>query len=138
MNVAESTYPIAHRACYQGARPLVFNQAGVEKCDTGSERPSLPPNQRNEMTKTSRARKGNRQSKDPKYFKWKAGQINIQTCSDDFRLHDTIDQCEKANLDIVCIQEFRRLGEGSLSYKGYDIYWTGKKYARQHDVAIAL
>ena len=46
--------------------------------------------------------------------------------------------CKEANLDVVCIQEVRRLNEGSVSHLGYDFYWTGTKSKRIYGVGIAV
>ena len=42
------------------------------------------------------------------------------------------------SLDIVCMQEVRRLGNGSISHLGCDFHWTGQKLQRQHGVGIAI
>ena len=73
-----------------------------------------------------------------KFHNWKLGQINIQSCSDDFRLDEMIKDCKAANLDIVCIQEMRRLGEGSVCHEGYNVYWSGMKAKHIYGVGIAV
>ena len=50
-----------------------------------------------------------------KFHKWKVGQINIQSCSDDHRLHTTLKECQRANLDVICLQEVRQCKVGSIS-----------------------
>ena len=72
------------------------------------------------------------------YYKWKTGQINIQTCSDDFRVDKALEECKRANLDVVCFQESRLLDTGSLKHSGYSLYWSGMKRKRKHGVAIAI
>jgi len=72
------------------------------------------------------------------YHKWKIGQINVQTCSDDLKLYFVLQECSRANLDVVCIQEVRRLNTGSVSHAGYSFYWNGLKRFRKHGVGIAI
>ena len=80
------------------------------------ERCSQPPHPI-ALKSTSNFNSGNKEdvivkSNFKKFHCWKAGQINIQSCSDDFRLDNMVKEIKSANLDIVCIQEMRRLGEG--------------------------
>ena len=72
------------------------------------------------------------------YFDWKLGQINIQSCSDDYRLDMTLQECQRANLDIVCLQEVRKLNSGSIKHLGYNFYWNGMKRFKRYGVAIAI
>ena len=73
-----------------------------------------------------------------KYHKWKIGQINVQSCSDDVRLHLILQECKRANLDIICLQEVRRLNTGCLKHLGYSFYWSGLQRIRRHGVGIAI
>ena len=73
-----------------------------------------------------------------KYYTWKIGQINIQTCSDDQKVHLTLLECCRANLDIVCLQEVRLIKSGSLRHLGYDFYWCGLQRFKRNGVAIAI
>ena len=73
-----------------------------------------------------------------KYHKWKVGQINIQSCSDDLKLDFTLQECCRANLEVVCFQEVRRLNSGSLKHHGYNFYWSGLQRFRKHGVGIAI
>ena len=73
-----------------------------------------------------------------KYHKWKVGQINIQSCSDDLKLDFALQECCRANLEVVCFQEVRRLNSGSLQHCGYNFYWNGLKRFRRHGVGIAI
>ena len=73
-----------------------------------------------------------------KFHKWKMGQINIQSCSDDARLHQTLHECKRANLDTICLQEVQRLNTGSVNYIGYNFYWSGLQRYRKHGVGIAI
>ena len=73
-----------------------------------------------------------------KFYKWKAGQINIQTCSDDHKIHMTLQECSNANLDIVCLQECRLLNTGSINHLGYNFYWSGMSRYKRYGVGIAI
>ena len=76
--------------------------------------------------------------KQKRYHNWKVGQINIQSCSDDMRLDLALQECVQANLDIICFQEVRRLGSGSINHLGYDFYWCGFQRYKKYGVGIAL
>ena len=73
-----------------------------------------------------------------KFHKWKIGQLNVQTCSSDEKLHQTLRECSRANLDVLCLQEVRMLKTGSLKLLGYNFYWSGHQRLRQHGVGIAI
>ena len=73
-----------------------------------------------------------------KFHKWKIGQINIQTLSDDEKLHYVLKECNRANLDVVCLQEVRLLNSGSLKDNGYTFFWNGMKRYKRYGVAIAI
>jgi len=73
-----------------------------------------------------------------RYHKWKIGQINIQTCSDDTKLDFALQECQRANLDVVCFQEVRRLSSGSLHHLGYDFFWNGLNRFKRSGVGIAI
>ena len=81
---------------------------------------------------------GKVQGKGKKYHIWKIGQINIQTCSDDQKLHLALLECRRANLDIICFQEVRLLGTDSICHLNYDFNWCGMKRLRRNGVAIAI
>ena len=72
------------------------------------------------------------------YHKWSIGQLNVQTCSDDIRLDLAIKECSRANLDIICLQEVRKLNTGSIVHCGYSFYWCGLKRFKRSGVAIAI
>ena len=80
----------------------------------------------------------NTQSMTKEYYLWKVGQINVQTCSDDQKLHLSLQECSRANLDIVCFQEVRLLNTGSINHLGYEFYWCGMKRLKRNGVAIAI
>lgn len=77
---------------------------------------------------------------------WKFATVNVLSASDDFYLAECLRQCTRANLDICCFQEFRRLGKDSISLPvtindtktEWDVYWSGYKKARKAGVAIAI
>ena len=72
------------------------------------------------------------------YQKWSIGQLNIQTLSDDIKLDLTLQECHRANLDVICFQEVRRLNTGSLTHHGFSFYWSGLRRHKKHGVAIAI
>ena len=73
-----------------------------------------------------------------KFHKWKIGQINIQSCSDDHKLHRALHECARANLDVVCFQEVRLLNSGAITHNGYNFYWNGMQRFKRYGVAIAI
>ena len=73
-----------------------------------------------------------------KFYKWKVGQINIQTCSDDAKLDFALQECCRANLDVICFQEVRRLETDKVKYRGYRFYWMGLRQIAMHGVGIAI
>ena len=95
------------------------------------ERFCLPPNHITKMT-------NNISDNAKKFYKWKAGQINIQTCSDDHKIHMTLQECSNANLDIICLQECRLLNTGSINHLGYNFYWSGMSRYKRYGVGIAI
>ena len=104
----DDTYRINRRAGQQGLRPSVAHQAEVEQLATGEERTCQPPSQRtSKLTNSSHPIKTKIETKNKKYSRWKCGQINVQSCSDEFRLNDILLQSSKAGLDIVCMQEVK-------------------------------
>ena len=93
------------------------------------ERSRRPPDQ---MTPT------NQICREKKYHKWNLGTINIQTCSEDIKLHMTLQDCIKANLDIVCFQEVRRTKKDNVKHLGYTFYWSGLQVQKSYGVGIAI
>ena len=72
------------------------------------------------------------------FYDWKVGQINVQSCSDDHRIHFALQECVRANLDIICFQEVRLLKSGSIEHAGYTFFWKGLNRLRRHGVGIAI
>ena len=119
----DNSYRIVRRAGDQGARPPVAHQAGVGKSATGKERYSQPLHlsvvraPKVDPQPTNKKKKRNvstEESTSKQYSYWKLGTINVLTASDDLLLHECLRQCTRANLDICCFQEFRRLGNDSV------------------------
>ena len=73
-----------------------------------------------------------------KFRTWKMGQINIQTCSDDHKVCMALQECKRANLDIVCFQEVRLLKSDVRKHEGYTFHWNGMQRIRRYGVAIAI
>ena len=73
-----------------------------------------------------------------KYHKWKIGQLNIQTCSDDIKLDFALQECVRANLDVICFQEVRRLLTDEVLHRGYRFYWKGLQRLCMYGVGIAI
>ena len=73
-----------------------------------------------------------------KYHKWKVGQLNIQTCSDDIKLDFALQECNRANLDVICFQEVRRLLTDDVDHQGYRFYWKGQQRLCMYGVGIAV
>ena len=152
-----NSYRIVRRAGYQGARPPVVHQAGVEKLTTGKERFSQPPHHSNVEKIDSRPIKEEMSSRNVKqHCHWKVGTINVLTASDDLLLYECLRQIMRANIDICCFQEFRRLGSDSITVPvtlenvdpttttvatstcEWNIWWTGHKSKRRDGVGIAI
>ena len=90
------------------------------------------------MTNDNISGKCNNLHKVKKYHTWKIGQINIQTCSDDQKLHLSLLECHRGKLDIVCFQEVRLLNTGSVQHCKYNFFWSGMKRCKRNGVGIAI
>ena len=61
----------------------------------------------------------------------------MQTCSDDLKLYFVLQECSRANLDVVCIQEVRRLNKvDPLVMLG--IAFTGMGLSGSENMVLAL
>ena len=80
----------------------------------------------------------NASRKTKKYYTWKIGQINIQTWSDDQKLHLILLECCRANLDVIWVREVRLTKSGSVLHLNYDFYWCGMQRCKRNGVAIAI
>ena len=107
-------------------------------------------------TNVSKPFKNSKNSKPPKnrlkstntgnqFCYWKFGTINVLTASDDFCLAECLRQCTRADLDIVCFQESRRLGKETMlipftidGTKQYGIYTGVGMYKRQREAGVAI
>lgn len=155
MQPESTSYRIVCRAGYQGARPPVVHQAGVGKFTTGKERYSQPPHhsivERALKIDSRRTRKQNRNNNasSKQYYQWKVGTTNVLTASDDLFLFECLRQTTRANIDICCFQEFRRLGNDSITIpitvegeaggiSEWNVWWTGHKSKRRDGVGIAI
>ena len=63
------------------------------------------------------------------FYNWKLGSIDVRTATEDLKIDLITEELERAKLSICCIQEFRRIGEGSAEVKGsqntFTYYWSG-------------
>ena len=75
-----------------------------------------------------------------KIFKfWKIGTINVRTMKEDAKVLEVVKALHEASLEIVGLQEVKRLGEGNLMINAnensaYNFYWKGHDDLRQHGV----
>ena len=99
------------------------------------------------ISKTSRVKPSHLNNNYPKQVcNWKIGTINVLTASDDLTLFECLRQCTRANLDICCFQEFRRLGKDSVTIPltigdettKSNVWWSGYKRDRKYGVGIAI
>ena len=66
------------------------------------------------------------------------GQLNIQTCYDDYKICMALQECKRANLDVVCFQEVRLLKSDERKHEGYTFHWNGMQRLQRYGVAIAI
>lgn len=71
------------------------------------------------------------------FFKWKIGHINIQSRSDDFRMHLNLNPCKIANHDIICMYEVW-FASNFIAHLEYNFYWTGLNEKRKYGAEIAM
>ena len=69
--------------------------------------------------------------------------LNIRTLSCDIKLANSIQEAKKLNIDILTLQEVRRLGNGTLDFdsgdiKGWQFVWSGFKRKAEAGVAFIL
>ena len=119
----------------QGSRHPVSSQAGLEKFATGCDglSPSTYNGTRSPPTK-----------RNPKKMKnIRVATINVRTCQGDLKLVEVIKAASQLNLDVLAMQETRRISSGVITLKddsinGWQLIWSGHKRKRQHGVAILL
>ena len=79
-----------------------------------------------------------------KIFKfWKIGTINARTMKDNGKVLEVIKSINNAKLDIVGVQETKRIGDGKIKVNvdnrtQYNFYWKGYNNMRQHGVGIII
>jgi len=74
---------------------------------------------------------------------WKIGTINVHTMREDGKVLEVVKAIHDASLDIVGLQEGKRLGQGNIVVKpsdntAYNLYWKGRNDLRQHGVGILI
>ena len=78
---------------------------------------------------------------EPKKY-WKFGSINVRTMKDDGKAFEVTRAIHEANLDIVGLQEIKRLqyGEATIQVKEakYQLYWQGHSHKREAGVGILI
>ena len=85
-----------------------------------------------------------RKKKEDKYVNIRIATINVRTCQDDMKLADIVKAASDLNLDVLAIQEARRLGKGDDftfgdgSLSGWQLTWSGHRRKREHGLATVL
>ena len=69
--------------------------------------------------------------------------INVRTCQDDMKLVDIVKAASNLKIDVLAIQEARRLGKGDFAFEdgsiqGWQIAWSGHRRKKEHGVATLL
>ena len=69
--------------------------------------------------------------------------INVQTCQDDMKLVDIVKAASNLKIDVLAIQEARKLGKDEFTFgdnpiQGWHLVWSGHKRKREHGVATLL
>ena len=80
------------------------------------------------------------------FHQWRIGTINIRTGKDDQKLERVVYEIAKARLLVCCLQEVRRLNNGSVAItdkqnnieQKFEIHWSGHSSKRHHGVVIAI
>ena len=141
VEIKQSTYRIARHAGYQGARPPVGRQAGVEKHTTGCGRVSMPSNENHKRHYIMNNHHKKHQKKQTNNLK--IGSINVQTAKEEVKLAEYIIHLKNIKQDICFFQETRICGNGELEFedqalKGWKVLYSGFKKRIQAGVAIVL
>ena len=73
----------------------------------------------------------------------KISTLNILTLTCDVKLANTIQNAQRLNLDVLALQEVRRIGSGSMEFesdslKGWQFVWSGFKRKAEAGVALIL
>ena len=130
-------YRIDRRAGYQGSRPSVRDQAGVEKYATGHHY--------SEVTSSGWPKsKRYRTRKNTTYYHSTCiGSINTNTMKDPIKLAQCISQCKFLKNDITFLQETHIIGNNTTVFednelKGWTFINCGMKMKARAGVGIAL
>jgi endonuclease/exonuclease/phosphatase family metal-dependent hydrolase len=54
------------------------------------------------------------------------------------KLPFVVEECRRVNLEIVCLQEVRRVGKGCIERDGYTLYYSGHNTIRKEGVGILI
>ena len=73
----------------------------------------------------------------------KINTLNINTLSCDVKLANSIQEAKNLNIDILALQETRRVGSGTIEFdsgdiKGWQFIWSGHKQKLEAGVAFIL
>ena len=123
----------------QGSRHPVSSQAGLEKFATGCD--GLSPSTINGTRRLTEKKTLKKKSRTMRRIK--IATINVRTCQDDMKLADIVKAASQLKLDVLAMQETRRINSGVFTFedesiKGWQLIWTGHKRKRHHGVAILL
>ena len=118
------------RAVQQGAPSPVLSQAGVVKNATGCDNSSLSSRMLPETT-----------SSDLRFPS--KNLIRFENISWDIKLANSVQEAKNLGIDILALQEVRRLGEDELTFdsegiEGWQFVWSGYKRKREAGVAFIL
>ena len=86
------------------------------------------------------SRKMKKKIKEEKNVHIRIATINVRTCQEDIKLAKIVQAASSLDIDILAIQEARRLGSDckmllSESIYGWQIAWSGHRRKREHGVA---
>ena len=74
------------------------------------------------------------------FKQWKIAAINVRTLREDAKAYEVIKAIHEASLDIVGIQEVKRLGEGNViitvDNTDHNLIWKGQETNRQYVWAL--
>ncbi len=145
---------IERRADKQGSRPAPLSRDAVEKCATGCDTlevstrrtgPKTLIEMRKNLEKSSTEDTSRRRMKNirKKTVNIRIATINVRTCQDDLKLASIVKAARDLKIDILAMQEMRRISYGSIifdddSIKDWQMVWSGHKRKREHGVAILL
>ena len=128
------------RAVQQGAPSPVLSQAGVVKNATGCDNSSLSSRMLPETT-SSDLRFPSKNL--VRFENISISTLNIRTLSCDIKLANSVQEAKRLGIDILALQEVRRLGEDELTFdskgiEGWQFVWSGYKRKLEAGVAFIL